>query len=73
MKSDYLVLFSGGTGGHVIPAVNYGNFLIDCNYNGIPMSIVKDRFGVSEQACYSKLSHLKKGGFQWLDNVYILF
>ena len=24
MKSDYLVLFAGGTGGHVIPAVNYG-------------------------------------------------
>ena len=33
MKSDYLVLFSGGTGGHVIPAVNYGNYLIDCDYN----------------------------------------
>jgi UDP-N-acetylglucosamine--N-acetylmuramyl-(pentapeptide) pyrophosphoryl-undecaprenol N-acetylglucosamine transferase len=33
MKSEYLVLFSGGTGGHVIPAVNYGNYLIDCNYN----------------------------------------
>ena len=32
MKSDYLVLFSGGTGGHVIPAVNYGNYLIKCNY-----------------------------------------
>ena len=33
MKSDYLVLFAGGTGGHVIPAVNYGNYLIDCDYN----------------------------------------
>ena len=33
MKSDYLVLFSGGTGGHGIPAVNYGNYLIDCDYN----------------------------------------
>ena len=33
MKSDYLVLFAGGTGGHVIPAVNYGNYLIDRGYN----------------------------------------
>ena len=33
MKNNYFVLFSGGTGGHVIPAVNLGNYLIDqgCN------------------------------------------
>ena len=27
------MLFSGGTGGHVIPSVNFGNYLIDCGYN----------------------------------------
>ena len=33
MKNNYFVLFAGGTGGHVIPAVNLGNYLIDqgCN------------------------------------------
>ena len=33
MKINYVALFSGGTGGHVIPAVNFGNYLIDCGYN----------------------------------------
>ena len=32
MKINNLVLFSGGTGGHVIPAVNIGNYLIDYGY-----------------------------------------
>ena len=30
-KKNYLIL-SGGTGGHVIPAVNFGNFIIDKGY-----------------------------------------
>ena len=33
MNNSCIVLFSGGTGGHVIPAVNFGNYLIDCGYN----------------------------------------
>ena len=33
MKNNSIVLFSGGTGGHVIPAVNFGNYLIDQGYN----------------------------------------
>ena len=32
MKNISVVLFSGGTGGHVIPAVNFGNYLIDHGY-----------------------------------------
>ena len=32
MRKNYVVLFSGGTGGHVIPAVNFGNYLIDQGY-----------------------------------------
>ena len=30
-EKKYLIL-SGGTGGHVIPAVNFGNFIIDRGY-----------------------------------------
>ena len=33
MRNKHVVLFSGGTGGHVIPSVNFGNYLIDCGYN----------------------------------------
>ena len=29
MKSDCVILITGGTGGHVIPAVNLGNYMID--------------------------------------------
>ena len=32
MKNISVVLFSGGTGGHVIPAVNFGNYLINHGY-----------------------------------------
>ena len=32
MKKNNIALFSGGTGGHVIPAVNFGNYLIDSGY-----------------------------------------
>ena len=28
-----IILFSGGTGGHVIPAIIFGNFLIDKGFN----------------------------------------
>ena len=31
-KYNYLIL-SGGTGGHVIPAVNFGNFIIEKGYD----------------------------------------
>ena len=33
MKQKQIVLITGGTGGHVIPAVNFGNYLIDQGYN----------------------------------------
>ena len=32
MKKKQIVLITGGTGGHVIPAVNFGNYLIDQGY-----------------------------------------
>ena len=32
IKKNYLIL-SGGTGGHVIPAVNFGNFIIEKGFN----------------------------------------
>jgi len=32
MKNNHIALFSGGTGGHVIPAVNFGNYLINTGY-----------------------------------------
>tara|TARA_Y100001970_G_scaffold291692_1_gene429856 strand:- start:1260 stop:2357 length:1098 start_codon:yes stop_codon:yes gene_type:complete len=35
MRKNSIVIFSGGTGGHVIPAMNYGNFLFTQGYNPI--------------------------------------
>ena len=35
MKKESIVIFAGGTGGHVIPAMNYGNFLFTQGYNPI--------------------------------------
>ena len=32
MKKKQIFLIAGGTGGHVIPAVNFGNYLIDQGY-----------------------------------------
>ena len=32
MKNNSFVIFTGGTGGHVIPAINFGNYLIDLGY-----------------------------------------
>lgn len=43
MKNNKVVLFSGGTGGHVIPAVNFGNYLID---NGYECIIFLDERGI---------------------------
>ena len=35
--NDRIIICTGGTGGHVIPAVNFGNFLIEKGYNCILM------------------------------------
>lgn len=40
-KKNYLIL-SGGTGGHVIPAVNFGNFIIEKGYD---CSLLVDKRG----------------------------
>ena len=33
MKRHNIVLVSGGTGGHVIPAVNFGNYIVENGHN----------------------------------------
>ena len=33
MKRRNIVLVSGGTGGHVIPAVNFGNYIVKNGHN----------------------------------------
>ena len=43
MKKKSIVLFSGGTGGHVIPATNFGNYLID---NGYDCKLFIDKRGI---------------------------
>ena len=43
MKNHNIVLFTGGTGGHVIPAINHGNFLIN---NGHKCTIFLDSRGL---------------------------
>ena len=41
IKKNYIIL-SGGTGGHVIPAVNFGNFIIE---KGHDCSLLVDERG----------------------------
>ena len=43
MKKKSIVLFSGGTGGHVFPAANFGNYLID---NGYDCKLFIDKRGI---------------------------
>ena len=42
MKKHKIVLVSGGTGGHVIPAVNFGNYLVE---NGHACFLLVDHRG----------------------------
>ena len=37
-----IVIFCGGTGGHVLPSVNFGNYLIENGYNCI---LITDKRG----------------------------
>ena len=46
--SNNILILSGGTGGHVIPSINYGNFLIE---NGYECSLILDERGKK----YSKI------------------
>ena len=42
MKKNSIILVTGGTGGHVIPAVNFGNYLIKKGAHAIasPVTLV---------------------------------
>ncbi len=40
--SNKILILSGGTGGHVIPSINYGNFLIKKGYE---CSLILDERG----------------------------
>ena len=33
MSNKKIAIFTGGTGGHVIPSINFGNYLINLGYN----------------------------------------
>ena len=50
MKNINFVIFSGGTGGHVIPAVNFGNYLIEQGYS---CSLFLDKRGLKYFAEYN--------------------
>ena len=41
-KNKKILIFSGGTGGHVIPAINFANYLSD---NGYDCSLIVDKRG----------------------------
>ena len=43
MKKNCFTIFSGGTGGHVIPAVIFGNYLIE---NGYQCTLFLDKRGL---------------------------
>ena len=40
---DFFVLFTGGTGGHVLPSVSFGNYLIDNGYKCILITDVRGK------------------------------
>ena len=56
-----ILLFSGGTGGHVIPAINFGNYLLNQGYN---CSLILDNRGIKYSSNFNgkiytiKSSHL---------------
>ena len=41
--SNKILILSGGTGGHVIPSINFGNFLIEKGYE---CSLILDERGL---------------------------
>ena len=75
MKKKFL-LITGGTGGHVIPAVNFGNYLINKN---IDCSIIVDKRGYkfidnfNGQVYVISSSNLYGGIFQKILGIMLLF
>ena len=58
MRKDNILLISGGTGGHVIPSVNFGNFLIN---NGHQCFLFLDERGIKYKSDF-KGKIIKTGG-----------
>ena len=56
-----IIICSGGTGGHVIPSVNLGNFLIDKGYNCI---LILDKRG-------EKYSNFFKGKIYTINSAHL--
>ena len=76
MKKHKLVLISGGTGGHVIPAVNLGNYIVESGYN---CYLFTDHRGKKYASNFSgktiiiSSSHLNHNFFGKLKSLYFLF
>ena len=76
LKNKRFLICSGGTGGHVIPAVNFGNFLIDRGYE---CSLILDKRGAKYSngfkgkifLIYS--SHLSGNIFFKIKSIFFLF
>ena len=54
-----ILICTGGTGGHVIPAINFGNFLID---NGYICSVILDKRGVKYSKDFKGDIHIINAG-----------
>ena len=76
MKKHTIVLISGGTGGHVIPAVNLGNYIVESGYN---CYLFTDHRGKKYASNFNgktiiiNSSHLNKNFFGKLKSLYFLF
>ena len=76
MRKNYIALFSGGTGGHVIPAVNFGNYLIECGYN---CSLFLDNRGLRYASKFKgRIVNINSGHFSGnllykLGSIFLLF
>ena len=59
LMNKKILICTGGTGGHVIPAINFGNFLID---NGYICSVVLDKRGIRYSKDFKGDIHIIKAG-----------
>ena len=69
MKSDSVILITGGTGGHVIPAVNLGNYMID---NGNCCYLLVDNRGIKYTSNFKgKIIKIYSAhlGYNFFDNI----
>ena len=59
MKKHKIVLISGGTGGHVIPAVNLGNYIVESGINKVFLygDLMKSLYEKSKDAAGFSVEH----------------